>query len=126
MSFVDAWVHPRLLVGVYVAHLFSSLCFVLCLTCLHPVSCVPNVVIFSGLSILDCPLVFSNDYFPNKNRNMVHYKNKFALAMFLTIKAFLKDLAIVYCKHTLAVSLLAKLQLYCIDTVGHHTRWDKH
>jgi hypothetical protein len=50
---------------------------------------------------------------------MVHYKNKFAIAMFLTIKAFLKDLAIVYCKHTLAVSLLAKLKLYCIDTVGH-------
>ena len=26
--------------------------------CLHPVSCVPNVASFSGLSILDCPSSF--------------------------------------------------------------------
>jgi hypothetical protein len=31
--------------------------------CLRPVSCVPNVASFSGgVSILDCPFVFSNVY----------------------------------------------------------------
>jgi len=41
------------------AHDFSSLCFVLCFVCRRPVSCVPNVVSVSRLSILDCPLRFS-------------------------------------------------------------------
>ena len=30
--------------------------------CLRPVSCVPNMVSVPGLSILDCPSVFSNIY----------------------------------------------------------------
>jgi hypothetical protein len=34
----------------------------LCFVCLPPVSCVPNVSSVSGLSILDCPSVFSNAY----------------------------------------------------------------
>ena len=33
------------------------LCCVFCFVCLRPVSCVPNVVSFSGLSIFDCLLV---------------------------------------------------------------------
>jgi len=58
-------VHPRVLDGVRVAHLFSFLRCVFYFVCLRPVSCVPNVASFSGLSILDClaPLVFFNVYF---------------------------------------------------------------
>ena len=41
--------------GIRVAHLFSFLCCVYFFVCLRPVSCVPNVVSFSGLSILGCP-----------------------------------------------------------------------
>jgi hypothetical protein len=79
LSFVGAWVHPPVLCGVHIAHLFSFLCcvfvlfvFILCLVypmlpvsrdCLHPVSCVPNVASFSGLSILNYPSIFSNIYF---------------------------------------------------------------
>jgi hypothetical protein len=43
---------PPVLGWVRVAHLFSFLC------CLHPVSCVPNVVSVSGLSILHRPYGF--------------------------------------------------------------------
>jgi hypothetical protein len=39
---------------VRVAHLLSFLCCVFYFVCLRPVSCVPNVARFSGLSILDC------------------------------------------------------------------------
>ena len=46
------FVHPRVFDGVSVAHLFSFLCFVLCLVYLRPVSTVPDVASFSGLSIL--------------------------------------------------------------------------
>jgi hypothetical protein len=42
--------------GVRVAHLFSFLCCYLDLVCLRPLSDMPNVC---GLSILDCPSVFS-------------------------------------------------------------------
>jgi hypothetical protein len=44
--------------GVRVAHLFNFLCYVFCFVCLRPVSCVPYVVGFSGVSILDCPFGF--------------------------------------------------------------------
>ena len=53
---------PPVLSGVHVADLFSFLCCVFCFVCLHPVSCVPNVASFSGLSILDCLIGFSNVY----------------------------------------------------------------
>jgi hypothetical protein len=33
----------------------NAYCVLLCFACLHLVSCVPYVAIFSGLSILDCP-----------------------------------------------------------------------
>jgi hypothetical protein len=33
----------------------NAYCVLLCFVCLHLVSCVPYVAIFSGLSILDCP-----------------------------------------------------------------------
>ena len=51
---------PPVFGGVHVAHLLSCLCCVvlLCFGCLHPVSCVPNVASFSGLSIFDCPFVY--------------------------------------------------------------------
>jgi hypothetical protein len=38
--------------GVRVAHLSSFLCCVFSFVCLRPVSCVPNVVSLSGLSLL--------------------------------------------------------------------------
>jgi hypothetical protein len=38
---------------LWIVHSWLPLSFV----CLRPVSCVPNVVSFSGLSILDCPSV---------------------------------------------------------------------
>ena len=41
--------------GVIVAHIFSFLCCVFCFVYLRPVSCVPNVVSISGLSVSDCP-----------------------------------------------------------------------
>ena len=44
--------------GIRAAHRFNFLyCF--CFVCLRPVSCVPNVASFSGLSIRDCPFRFS-------------------------------------------------------------------
>ena len=39
--------------GIRVAHVFSFLCCIFDFVCLHSVSCVPNVAIVSGLSILD-------------------------------------------------------------------------
>ena len=33
----------------------NAYCVLLCFVCLHLVSCVPYVAIFSGLSIFDCP-----------------------------------------------------------------------
>ena len=33
----------------------NAYCVLLCFACLHLVSCVPYVAIFSGLSIFDCP-----------------------------------------------------------------------
>ena len=45
--------------GVRVANFVSFLyCVSFCLVCLRPVSCVPIVANFSGLSILDCPFGF--------------------------------------------------------------------
>jgi hypothetical protein len=75
LSFESTWVHPRYLVGfvfiirehlgsppvfggVRVVHRFSFLCCVFCFVCLGPVSCIPNVASFSGLSIFDCPFDF--------------------------------------------------------------------
>jgi hypothetical protein len=40
--------------GVRVTHHFSFLWVLFPLACLRPVSCVPNVVSVTGLSILDC------------------------------------------------------------------------
>ena len=48
---------------ICIAHYFSFLCCVF--VCLHP---VPNVVSVSGLSILDCPFIFSYVYIPYKNK----------------------------------------------------------
>jgi hypothetical protein len=44
--------------GICTAHLFSFLCCVFNFVCLRPVSCVPNIASFSGLSILDFPFGF--------------------------------------------------------------------
>ena len=49
---------PRVLVGVRGAYRFSFLCCVFCFVCLRPVFCVPNVVIVSELSILNCHFGF--------------------------------------------------------------------
>ena len=49
---------PPVFGGVYVAHIFSFLYCVICFACLRPVSCVPNISSFSGLSILDCSFGF--------------------------------------------------------------------
>jgi hypothetical protein len=38
------------------------LCCIFCFVCLFLVSYVPNVTGFSGFSIIDCPLGFSNVY----------------------------------------------------------------
>ena len=53
LPFASVWVHSRFLVG---SMLLIGLVF--CFFCLCPMSCVPNVASFSGLSILDCPLDF--------------------------------------------------------------------
>ena len=55
LRFASTWVHPRILV----LFIFSVFCVVLrfcvlCFVCLCPVSCMPNVVSVSGVSILDC------------------------------------------------------------------------
>jgi hypothetical protein len=44
--------------GVCVAHVFSFLCYGYFCVCLRLVFCVPNVVSFSGLYILDYPFGF--------------------------------------------------------------------
>ena len=51
---------PPSMMGSVGAHLFS----VLCCVCLRPVSCVSSIVSVSGLSIIDCPSLFSNVYLP--------------------------------------------------------------
>ena len=54
LRFASTWVHPRILVGS-VLLIFLVFCVVfLCFVCLCLVSCMPNVVSFSGVSILDC------------------------------------------------------------------------
>jgi len=53
-----AWRCSPLVFGICVAHRFSFLCCVFYFVCLRPVSCVPNVACFSGLSILNCPFGF--------------------------------------------------------------------
>ena len=61
LPFVGAWV-PPVCCGVRVAQLCTFLCSVYCFSWLPPVSCVPNVASCYGLSIFDCPFVFSNVY----------------------------------------------------------------
>jgi hypothetical protein len=39
--------------GIRVGQLFNFLCFVFLVCCLRPVSFVPNVASFSGLSVID-------------------------------------------------------------------------
>ena len=53
------FVHPRVFDGVSVAHLFSFLCFVLCLVYLRPVSTVPDVASFFWIvhSAFRCSIV---------------------------------------------------------------------
>ena len=53
-------VHLRFCGGVRVVHLCSFLCCVLfCFfVCVHPVSCVPNAIYVSGLSIHDWPVLW--------------------------------------------------------------------
>ena len=75
---------PGFLVGfvLLISLVFSFLCFVFVLFCLRPVSCVPIVASFSGLSILDCPIIFSltfidvkvslNQFAKNHITNMEH------------------------------------------------------
>jgi hypothetical protein len=46
---------PSFFGGVCGAHLFCFLWCGCCFVCLRPVSYVPNVLKFSGLSIIDCP-----------------------------------------------------------------------
>jgi hypothetical protein len=75
---VAPWVHYILFFD------FLPLVYIMCLfvnsgvqriLCSFSSSCVPYVVSFSGLSILDCPLVFSNVYLKRLtyelNRNLV-------------------------------------------------------
>ena len=50
--------HVLFTLFVLSAHIVLYFCFV----CLRRVSYVPNVIRFSGFSILDCPLGFSNVY----------------------------------------------------------------
>jgi hypothetical protein len=48
--------------GIRVAHLYSFLCCVFVLFCLHPVSCVPNVVSVFGVSIPDCLFILQDSF----------------------------------------------------------------
>ena len=50
-------IHTRFLVG-YVLLILLVFCVVFSVFCLRPVSSVPSVVIFSGLSIFDCHIRF--------------------------------------------------------------------
>ena len=54
LDFASTWVHPLYFGGVHIAHLFTLLSYGSFLF----VSCVSNVAIVSGLSILDCPFGF--------------------------------------------------------------------
>ena len=47
------------------------ICLIFCVVfvCFRLLSCVPNVSSFSGLSILDCPFIFSGVYIGMKNNN---------------------------------------------------------
>jgi hypothetical protein len=59
LPFAGAWVQPRFLVKsmLLIVLVFCVVLFRL-LVCLRPVSFVPNVASFSGLSIHDCPFGF--------------------------------------------------------------------
>jgi len=41
-----------------IMYIMSTYCFVCVCVVLRPLSCVPNVASFTGLSILDCPFGF--------------------------------------------------------------------
>ena len=56
-------VSPPVFGGIRVARLFSFLCCIFCLVCLRPVTCVPNVASFSGLSIPASPFGFLDRLF---------------------------------------------------------------
>ena len=51
-------VYPAVFCGDSDAYLFSYLCFVVVFLIVFVLSCVPNVAIFSGLSIIDFPFGF--------------------------------------------------------------------
>ena len=53
----STWAHPWFWVGS-VLIIFVVFCVVFFVLFVRPVSCVPNVVSFPGLSILDCPFCF--------------------------------------------------------------------
>ena len=55
--FANSWFHPQFFCEVRVV-LLRFLCCVVFFVSLRPVSCVPNVASFSGLSIIDCPFGF--------------------------------------------------------------------
>ena len=44
-----------------------------CVVLYFPPACVPHVASFSGLSIVDCPSVFSNEYLVYDNCNTIFY-----------------------------------------------------
>ena len=81
--FANSWFHPRFFGEVRVV-LLRFLCCVVFFVSLRPVSCVPNVASFSGLSIIDCPFGFflrlqilhriSLQYAPNANERKTETK----------------------------------------------------
>ena len=60
LPFSSTWIQPWLLVVSVLLIFFNFLCCVVffCFACFRPVSCVPNVVSFSGLSFLCCLSIF--------------------------------------------------------------------
>ena len=61
---------PQILVGFVLLIFLVFYVVFFCFVSIRPVSCVPNVASFSGLSILDCLFGFSNVY------NIIRFRKK--------------------------------------------------
>ena len=58
LPFGSTWLHYRFLMGPVFLIFLAFRVVVFCFVCLRHVSCVPNIVNFSGLSFFDCPFDF--------------------------------------------------------------------
>ena len=105
LPFAGTWVHPQVFGEVYIAHI---VCFLYCL-CFRPGSCVPNVTMFSRLSIMDFPFFSSVHWQSQVNLSLYSFRvsytssssknnKKNGLLINQTILSFLYSLSIHYIK----------------------------